>query len=109
MHFINLHNLKHRFGANLFCRLAERLNPVVNGDMTTFQQSANRAKSQSLKVELERLSLYCRTFTSMLNGMSKIAKFTTITLPFFYDTIFHAFFRTAFWTSIHKASSSMVD
>jgi hypothetical protein len=88
MHFIHLHNLQRRIGAKLFCCLTERFDPIVNGDMAASQKLADRTKPQSFKVKLKCLPFYIRTLPAMLNGMPKIARFATITLRSFYNSMF---------------------
>ena len=70
------------------------------------QKDLNSVRSLSWR-EFEELvaEVYRRQgYTVMLNGMPKIARFATITLPSFYNTIFYTFFRTAFWTNNHETS-----
>ena len=106
IHFSHLHNLRCRIGAKLFRRLTKRFDPIVYGDMAAFQKPAKRTKPQAFKVKLKCLPLYIRTFSSILNGMPEITKITTITLRSFYNTIFHTFLGTAFWTNSHETFCS---
>ena len=67
-----------------------------------FQKSTYRTEFQSFKVKLKSLPFKIRTFSAMLSGMHEGARFTTVTLIYINNTIFHIFFKTAFWTNSHE-------
>jgi len=101
VHLVHFNHFDTRRRADGLNRLAMRSNPVVHGDMATFQEPANGAEAQPLKVQLQGFALGRRAYPALLDSVPVPARLAFVPLfPFDY-AVFAAICRTTLG-AIHK-------